>query len=103
MEKRWALVCAGVNVLAVPGLGSIMAGRRATGAIQMVLAIVGFALALAWCSKLIALYSHADEAPDLASLPYRLLIAGAVMFISGWLWSLASSLQILRETRKTNV
>ena len=42
---RTALV---INQFATPGLGSLMAGRYLAGSIQLLLALAGFTLIVAW-------------------------------------------------------
>ena len=92
-----------LNLLCLPGLGSLLAGRRVSGVAQMLFALVGFALGLVWFVQLIALYAGQDEFPDLSALPFGALVTGVVLFAAAWLWALASSLQILRDARKTKV
>jgi hypothetical protein len=87
----------GLNLLVLPGLGTWVAGRRLSGTLQILMAVTGFGLAFAWFVQLITLYGRMDDFPDFSALPYRWLIAGVVLFAGAWLWSLASSLAMLRR------
>jgi len=101
MARLKAPVLVGLNLLGLPGLGSFLAGRRITGVLQMLLSIIGFVCAVIWFIGLITLYARSDDFPDLATLPFRLLIAGGILFAIAWLWTLVTSLQILRDARTT--
>jgi len=94
----WTLVA--LNLVVLPGLGSVLAGRIVSGVLQMLASIVGFILGVIWLLQLISLYASDDKLPDLSSLPFTTLVSGGVLFALGWFWSLASSLQILRDARR---
>ena len=87
-----------LNLLATPGLGSLLCRRWIAGSGQLVLAVVGFALVLVWFVKeMIPYYGlmFSDEPPHLPSL--KLLALGAVLFAASWLWSAVTSVSLLRE------
>jgi S1-C subfamily serine protease len=88
-----------LNQCATPGLGSLMAGRRFVGIGQLLVAVVGFVLVVAWF-VLVSLQIYEQlvndaEPKSVASVGE----AGAVVFLGSWLWSLVTSLSILREAR----
>jgi hypothetical protein len=88
-----------LNQCATPGLGSLMAGRRLAGIGQLLLAIAGFVMILAWFVMLaIQLYEQLvnDAQPKSVAAMGE---AGAAVFIAAWLWALVTSLSILREAR----
>ena len=86
-----------MNQLATPGLGSLLARRWVAGIGQLILAIAGFALVVAWFVEvLIQFYGmiNSDAPPRAAGW---LGEAGALTFIAAWLWALITSLSLLRE------
>src|SRR4051812_35502795 len=48
LSRTTAVACVGINLLATPGLGTIMAGRWLAGLAQLAFAGVGFGLFLMW-------------------------------------------------------
>lgn len=91
-----------VNQLATPGLGSLMAGRRVAGSLQLLLATAGFGIFLAWWIRvLILLYNLMSwDAPSAEpDLRHRWWKTGVVLFGIAWLWSLVTSISLLREAR----
>ena len=92
----------GLNLLVLPGLGSVFARKRISGALQMVAAIVGFGFMFFWFYRFLTMYTRSDGFPEIESLPFRLFFVGLGLFAGAWLWALATSLQILRDTRKTD-
>ena len=97
-----------INQLAFPGLGSIMAGRRA-GWPQAALMVVGFCLTMAfllwylWCCvrylrepEWDAGNWYASYAPIFWTLRYGLGLCGVA-----WLWAWIDSIAILRAARRT--
>lgn len=93
-----------LNQLATPGLGSVMAGHWGAGCGQLILSTVGFVLIMVWFVKEMVPYYHlmfSDEPPQLPSL--KLLMEGAVLFVLAWLWSLVTSISLLKEASKVSL
>ena len=91
--------CFLVNQCATPGLGSLMAGRRMAGIGQILVAVAGFVMVVGWC-VLLALQMYNEVANDAQPKSVAWLgVAGAVTFAAAWLWSLVTSLSVLREAR----
>jgi 4a-hydroxytetrahydrobiopterin dehydratase len=93
-----------LNLLATPGLGSLLCGRWIAGSGQLVLAVAGFTLVLVWFLKeMIPYYGmmFGDEPPHLPSL--KMLAEGAILFIASWLWSAVTSVSLFREASATNL
>ena len=88
-----------LNQFATPGLGSLMAGRILPGIGQLVVAVAGFALVTAWfVLTMIQTYRQlTDNAPDKSFGEFGAV--GALVFAAAWLWSLVTSLSVLREAR----
>jgi hypothetical protein len=76
-----------------------MAGRRVAGWGQLLLAVIGFCLMLGWFALLaVKLYNalvNDVESPSSAWLGE----AGAAFFAAAWLWSLVTSLSVLRAAQ----
>lgn len=82
---------AGLNLLATPGLGTILAGRVFAGALQLVAACAGFVLILKW------FYSLFQTAlAGSGSAPSWEWQSGLALFVIGWLASAWSSLNFVR-------
>ena len=101
----WVLVI--INQLAFPGLGTILAGRRA-GWPQAALMVVGFCLTMTfllwylWCCLRYLREPNWDEgnwyasyAPLFWALRYGLGFSGVA-----WLWAWLDSLAILRAAKR---
>src|SRR5436190_7235362 len=89
-----------VNQLATPGLGSLLARRWIAGIGQLILAVAGFALFVAWfVEMLIQFYGMINSDAPPRSVGW-LGEAGALTFIAAWLWALITSLSLLREARR---
>lgn len=88
-----------INQFATPGLGSLMAGRWVAGMGQLILAVIGFCLVLVWFSRLmwqtIQQFNGLEPHVSVAWLGE----AGALLFVAAWVWSLVTSLSLLREAR----
>lgn len=102
-DRSRALTALLVNQLATPGLGSILAGRRAVGTAQLLLAVAGFALVAIWFARVLLIYyglvgeEAVMESPD---LQHELWQVGAALFGAAWLWALATSVGLLRRARR---
>ncbi|HKX56034.1 MAG TPA: hypothetical protein VJN01_08035 [Xanthomonadales bacterium] len=107
IDRRQTRVCIVVNLLACPGIGTFMAGRRLVGFMQALIMIVGCCAILAWVIlQFNAGYKYVfdpmgTEAKWKAMQPPAWLgIVGGVLCIVAWLWGLFSSLQLLHESRR---
>jgi hypothetical protein len=99
LSRSTARNAALLNQCATPGLGSLMAGRRLAGIGQLLLAVAGFLMVIAWF-VLFALETYNElinDAPPKSVA--RLGQVGAIIFAAAWLWSLVTSLSVLREAR----
>jgi len=99
LDRSTARNCALINQLATPGLGSLMARRFVAGTGQILLALGGFGMMITWF-VLLAVQTYHQITNDLPPRPVGWLGgAGALVFAASWLWSLFTSLSILREAR----
>ncbi len=92
-----------INQFATPGLGSLMAGRRLSGAGQLTLAITGFIFFLCWFIAVMRqFYGQMQGNVEVTPVGWIGLI-GLATFAAAWLWALATSLSLLREARRHQV
>src|SRR5438105_1416041 len=109
LSRQTAWGCFTTN-LAMPGFGSLVAGRIA-GYPQAVLMMVGLVVSLLGVARAFTWYaanaSHlsdpqADPITNLTAmwLAMRWAVLGLALFGLGWLWALITSLDILREAKR---
>lgn len=96
LDRGAATACLVMNLLATPGLGTIIGGRFFAGAIQLLLALIGFCEVTAWFFYLFQ--ASLNSAPTGHSFLWQ---SGIAFFAAGWLGSLWSSIGILREAKST--
>jgi hypothetical protein len=109
LSRETALSCLTAN-LAMPGSGSLAAGRR-SGYFELLLAFIGVVLTLVFGTRFLIWFAqnwnslHNQDADPFATfsgmwVPGRWAFLGIFIFLIAILWSLISSLQILRSARK---
>src|SRR5437868_9530549 len=88
-----------INQLATPGLGSLMARRYVAGTGQILLALIGFGFVVAWfvglASQMYQLFNGEETERSIAWLGET----GGAVFATAWIWSLFTSMSLLREAR----
>lgn len=98
LDHARARTCLVANLVTLPGIGSILAGRRA-GWVQAAIAATGFALSSYWATTFVIAWVKAREFPFDGGPHLREGIVGVALFVAAWLWALASGLRLLREAR----
>jgi hypothetical protein len=89
-----------INQFATPGLGSVMGGRIASGIGQLALAVTGFGLVILWfVAEMRQFYGQIEGNVEVKPVGWIGLI-GAGVFAAAWLWSLVTSISLLREARR---
>ena len=87
-----------LNLLATPGLGSLLCGRWIAGSGQLILAVAGFAWVAVWFLKEMIPYYGMMFSDDPARLPsLKMFTEGSALFAASWLWSAVTSVRLLRE------
>jgi hypothetical protein len=77
-------------------VGLILAGRRVVGALQLLLALVGFALSVFWFVAFVALWIRTREFPATGG-PYLWVgIFGVMLFGVAWFWAFVTGLGMFR-------
>ena len=98
VSGRNALV---LNLATTPGLGSFLAGRRAVGIVQMLVAVSGFVVLMLWFWDMARQFWSLLQSGDGAVQPdLRQLVVGGGLFGGAWLWSLWTSISILRQSKR---
>jgi hypothetical protein len=93
-----------INQFATPGLGSLIARRFVAGSGQLVLALIGFLLFLGWWVQKMRLFYGQMFGTDLpADAGTKLGKWGVIIFVLSWMWSLVTSIQILRNLPKDSI
>jgi hypothetical protein len=82
----------------VPGLGTLITGRR-SGFVQVLVSQTGFGLTLIWGIWFATTWARTHELPTELGPFFKHGVAGALMFFAAWIWSLVSSLSILRRAK----
>jgi hypothetical protein len=99
-----AWLCAGINQLAFPGLGTVLAGRR-IGYAQATLMVIGFALVMVFMGAYFLAVFRILNSPGFEGEQYATswrswLWAGqwgSALSVLAWCWSLASSVSLVRQ------
>jgi hypothetical protein len=97
--------CLMMNLFATPGLGSLMGGRILAGVGQLILFLIGFVLIGYWFLKTMKGYYSLggslmgeDDIPEKISYS-RFFLAGVLFAGAAWLWSLLTSLSLVRSAK----
>jgi len=88
-----------LNLLAWPGLGSLVGRRWIAGSGQLLIFLLGFILFCGWAVNIIATYyrvGFSDTPPPAGPWGNRALI-GLALCVATWLWSAMTSVSLLRE------
>ena len=100
LSRARAWTCVLTNQCATPGLGSLMAQRVFAGIGQLLLALAGFVLIVGWMFELfhrVFLQQLGESVPpDSSGWMWKW---GLLLFGAGWLWSLVTSLSLLRQAK----
>jgi len=88
-----------LNAAVCPGLGSWIAGHRAQGAVQFLLAGVGLVLVCVWFVTLASGLTRvmSEEVDPFDRVEFA--IAGLALFAGAWLWGLLTSMRVRRRER----
>jgi hypothetical protein len=99
-QSAWACL---LSNLVLPGLGTFVAHRRVAGILQLVVSQTGFALGLLWAILFVRDWVRLGQMPVEVTPDLLLGLIGAALFLLAWIWSLASSLEILLNSRKSGL
>ncbi len=86
-----------LNLLATPGLGSLIGRRWIAGVGQLLLSVVGFTLFMVWFVKEMTQF-YGQISGDVEVRPVgKYLVAGLFLFALAWIWSGVTSISLMRE------
>ena len=85
--------------MVLPGLGSFLARRRVAGALQASVAGTGAGLSVWWLLLLARQWAEEGYFPMDGGDDFRIGIIGVLIFAAACVWSLATSLSVLRAAR----
>jgi dethiobiotin synthetase len=88
-----------MNLLVVPGLGSLLVRRRGAGMAQVAIAACGASMSMWWLAQLLRQWAEEGEFPFDGGEHFPVALAGLAVFAFAWLWSLATSLAAVRAAR----
>ncbi len=93
-----AWVCLLLNLFVLPGLGSLIVRRPLKAAIQIILALAGFALTIAGGGPMLETIVRTNELPDQLGSSFWMALAGVVLFLIAWIWALSGSVSTLTKS-----
>ena len=104
MTRKRIVSCVLLNLVATPGLGSLLAQRWIAGVGQVVLSLVGFVLMLVWFYKLVVVqfYGQINGGVQVQSVGW-IGAFGAGLFALAWCWSLVTSFSLLRAASQASL
>src|SRR4051812_48704823 len=86
INRSKALNCLLINQFATPGLGSLLGRRFLAGTIQLLLAVLGFLLVVAWFVQVTYTSYRQISEQQTPSVPDSWLgKVGFILFLSSWL------------------
>ena len=84
-----------LNLFVLPGLGSLIVRQPLKAAIQIVLALGGFALTMVGGAPLLDKFLRTNELPEQLGSSFGMAVAGVVLFLIAWIWALTGSVSAL--------
>ena len=103
LSRARAMSCVLANQLATPGLGSLIAGRWLAGFGQLVLSVAGFVMITVWFFEIMFQY-YGQISGSVQPHPVGWIGEwGAILFAVSWLWSLVTSISLLREASRNSL
>lgn len=97
IDRAAAWVCLMTNLFVMPGVGSWIAGQRVLGAVQITLSVAGMGMMVFWLVWFVTRWIHDQQMPQSLGPFVGLAIAGIVVFVFTWSWSLVASVSLVRN------
>ena len=98
VKRLAAWVCLLLNLFVLPGLGSLIVRQPLKAAIQIVLALGGFALTMVGGAPLLNTIIQTNEMPTQIDSSFWMALAGVVLFLIAWVWALTGSVSALSKS-----
>ncbi len=99
IDRSVAWGCLMTNLLVLPGLGTWLAGHRARGVVQAILAVAGLLLMMVWVAWFLFAWLNHHELPGDYG-PSWLAVLGTTLFMISLGWSLLGSARLIRKAPK---
>ena len=99
-SQAWSCV---LGNLVLPGVGTFIARRRVSGALQLLVSQIGFVLMVIWMISYVVEWVQTGEMPIDLGPHIGLGLAGVALFLLAWIWALASSVDVLLSSRKSGL
>jgi hypothetical protein len=93
-----AWVCLLLNLLVLPGLGSLIVRQPRKAFIQIVLALGGIALSMIGLGPVLKQFVQTNELPDQLGNGFWMAVAGVVLFLIAWVWAFIGSVSAVAKS-----
>ena len=103
LSHKRAITCVMMNLVATPGLGSLIARRWVAGFGQLLLSIAGFVLIMVWFYQLVIVQFYGQMTGNVTVQPVGYIgLTGAGIFAAAWLWSLGTSILLMQDVSRVS-
>ncbi len=99
LDKPTAWACTVTNLLVLPGLGSLAAGKK-RGYAQAALAVLGFVGSMIWLVAFARAWLDRGEIPTEVGTLFWTGFGSIGLFIASWIWALKTSVDLHREAAR---
>lgn len=73
ISESLAIVCLLLNIVVLPGLGTLIGGKKKDGILQLVLFLIG--------------------------IPLSFVLIGIPLVLGAWIWAIVSGVQLIKESK----
>ena len=91
------------NLLVLPGLGSILLGRRTSGLVQVGLSFLGLVLMLVCIVDYVRTWTEEGALPTGPTPHLGTGLIGLLLAAAAWLWAAGSGLAAVREAERAEL
>lgn len=90
------------NLLVLPGVGTYLAGKKISGVVQIIIALIGITASIYGLYEVIHGFLKYKSNPIMVFHEAGLWImaAGCMIFFAGWIWSFVSGYSLIKEARR---
>jgi TM2 domain-containing membrane protein YozV len=74
ISENLAIVCLLLNIIILPGLGSLIGNKKKQGILQLILFVLG--------------------------IPLSLILIGIPMILGAWIWAIVTGINLIKESHK---
>ncbi|HEY1789893.1 MAG TPA: hypothetical protein VGJ73_17235 [Verrucomicrobiae bacterium] len=96
-DRAWSCVMLNISV---PGWGTIKAGKKLTGICELVFALGGLFLLMAWMGKWMVRIFQSAAGEDLSPVPSPWIWqSGVFCIVISWIWTGITCFHLMREAK----